>query len=113
MRQAVRRSAIVQQTSFFCCFLDPGIIITVAIEDDTLVFPNRCLEQVVKRDVEIFAGLHLVCINFQAFCNSTVQHNVGARNTVRGTNHTELKFIACKGKGGGAVPIGRVPAEFG
>ena len=109
----LRSGAQVQQTAFFCSFLNPGIVIAVSVENDALVGGNSLLDQVMERGIKVCGLLQLVCIPAQDLCHSGVQHDVGAGNGVAGPQHPEFKLIAGKGKGRSAVAVCGIPNESG
>ena len=96
MWHTVRCCPIVQETALFRRFLYPGVIITVAVEDDSLVVTDRLLDHFVQGFLKVFGILESVGIDSQAFGDRTVQHDVGAGDAVGGTEHTELEFVSCE-----------------
>ena len=98
MRHAVRRGAVVEQSALFGGFLNPGIVIAVAVENDTLVVPDGLTDHFMQCSFEIRRVLKAVRINLQALGNRAVEHHIGAGDAVGGAKHTELEFIAGEGE---------------
>ncbi len=98
MRHAVGRGTVVQKTSYLCGLLNPVIVITVAVKDNSLVVFDGLANHLMKGVFKILRPFQTVGINLKALGNRTVEHHVGAGNAVGGTKHTELKLIAGKGK---------------
>ena len=98
MRHTVRCCLIVGKTSYLCCFLDPCIVVTVAVEEDSLVILDCLLDHVVKSCLEIFSAFKSVSIDLQRLCNSCVEHHVSAGDAVGRTKASELELVACESK---------------
>ena len=110
--QRLRRAGqIGQPTLFRLCHPLGGVV--VAVEDDPLVIVDHGSDQLVQILLELYAVLQPVCILPKHVCHNGVQHRVGAGNGLGGAKHPEFKFIAGKGKGRCAVPVGGVPEEVG
>ena len=63
--------------------------------------------------LEVLNSLQPVGIDHQTLSHGGVEHDVSTGDGVGRTYHTELKFIAGEGEGGGAVAVGGVPTELG
>ena len=98
VRHTVRCCPIVQESALFRRLLNPGVIITVAVEDDSLVVTDCFLDHFVQGFLKVFGILESVGINSQALGDRTVQHDVGAGDAVGGAEHTELEFVSCECK---------------
>ena len=101
----VRGGPQVQQAAVFRSLLNPGIVVAVAVEDDTLVLPDGALDQIVQGRTQVGGALQLVCKQPQGLGHGGIQHDVGAGDGIAGAQHAELEFIAGKGKGRGAVAV--------
>ncbi len=105
--------AEIQQSPFFCGLLDPGVIIAVAVENDPLVGLDGLLDQVMERGLKIRHTLQPVGKFLQRFLHGCVEHDIGTGDRIGGAHHTELKFVACEGKGGGPVAVRSVTVNLG
>ena len=104
--QCIRCRAQVLQTAHFGSFPDPGVVISVAVEENPLVLSDRVADQLVQAAVEVaFTVLQYIGKAFQRFGNRAVDHDVGAGDGVVGAHHTKLELIACKGEGRGPVAV--------
>ena len=113
MRHAVCRCAVVGKPPHFCSLFDPGIIVTVAVENDPLVILDGLADHIMQSGLKIFCLLQSVRIDAQALGYCGIEHNVGAGNTVGRPQHTELELVARKSKGRSAVSVRCVYSEFG
>ena len=113
VRDAIGRGTVVAQTAFLSCFLDPGFVIAIAVEDNALVILNGLADHFMQLGFKIFRTLQTVCVDLQRLCHRCIEHNVGTGNGVGRTQHTELKFIAGERKGRGAVTVSGVLGESG
>ena len=112
MRNCIRRCAQVQQSALFGRFLDPRIIIAVAVEEDPLVVFDRLADHVMQRSLKILRRLQPVGIDAQRFRHGGVEHDVRAGDGVCRAEHAKLEFVARKRKRRGAVAVGSVFFEF-
>ena len=98
MRHAVGRCTVIQETSLFGRFPDPGIIISVSVKDDALVIFDRFFDHFMQCLFKIFSLLQTICIDAKTFSDCCVQHNICAGNAVGRTKHPEFKFITSESK---------------
>ena len=110
--QSVGGGLQIQQAPLFC-FLDPGGIVAVAIEDNALVIDNGLADQVMQSTFKVFGTLQLIGKLPQLLGHSGVQNGVGAGDGFRGAQHPEFKLVAGKSKGAGAIPVCGIPLELG
>ena len=113
VRHTVGCRPIVQKTAYLGRLLDPGVIISVAVEDDPLVVTDRLLDHFMKRVLEILSLLQPVGINSETLRDGAVQHDVGACDAVRGAEHAELELVPGECKRRSPVPVRRIPVEPG
>ncbi len=73
---------------------------------------NGLFDHVVESRFKIINALKTICVNFKAFRNRCVEHDVCAGNAVCRTEHTELKLVARESKGRGAVSVRCVSEEL-
>ena len=95
------------------CFFNPGIVIAVAVENDSLMlFYNTFYEG-------LYGGFKILCVfKFvrklrKHFRNGGIEGGVGTCHGSGGAQHTKFKFISRKGKGGGSVPVRCVLCKTG
>ena len=103
-RQSVRCGFQVAEAPLFC-FCDPGVIISVAVEDDPLVVGKDLFDELFQIRLEILGLFQLVGKLLQFLRHDGVQSNVGTGDRLAGAKHPELKLIAGEGHGRGAVPV--------
>ena len=77
VRKCVNSRLKLRQTSYFCSFLYPCSIVTVAVEDYSAVFLYRLYEQFLKSCLEVVSLFKLICELFKLFCNDSVEYDVG------------------------------------
>ena len=63
--------------------------------------------------IKAFGLFQFICKLHQRIRYRCIEHHVRAGNGIIGANHAKFKFIAGKGEGGGAVPVGCVTGEPG
>ena len=103
---------IIKQTSLFCCFLNPISVITISVKNDTFVIFYCFSYRFMKCKFKILYFFKTIGINFKAFSNCCVQHNIGTSNTVGRTEHTELEFVTSKSKRRCSVAVGCITIKF-
>ena len=82
MRYCIRSSPQIQQPTFFCCFFNPASIISITVKYNSLMVLNCLPDHFMEPFLKIFSLFEPVCVNFQTFCNSSIQHDICACNTV-------------------------------
>ena len=112
MRHAVRRRAVVEKASLLGCFLDPCIVVAVAVEDDALVIADRLADHLMQHRLEVLCLLQAVCVDAKALSHSSVQHDVRAGDAVGGTEHTELELVSGKCERRRTVAVRRIAVEL-
>ena len=110
---SVRRGTQVQQATDLGSLLDPGIVIAVAVENDTFVLLDGLPDQTMQCCVKVLGLLQLVRVLTQRLRHGGVEHDVAAGNGVGGAQHTELELIAGERKGRCPVPVGSITQELG
>ena len=113
LRDRVRRGTQVEQAPLLCGLPDPCVVVAISVEDDPLVCRDGALDQLVQGGVEVLRLLQLVRIELQRLGYRGVEHDVGTGDGVGGAQHPKFKFVAGKGKGGGAVAVCGVPDKAG
>ena len=66
----------------------------------------------MKRTFKILRLFQTVSINSETFSYSAVQHDIGAGDTVGGSQHAELELIAGKSERRSSVAVGSIAVEF-
>ena len=112
MRHTVRRGAVVEQTALLGSLFDPAFIIAVAVEDNVLVILDGLPNHLMQRRFKISRTFQAIRVNPEGFSHGAVQHDVRTGNAVGGTEHTELKLVAGKGKRRSSVAVSGVTVEL-
>ena len=105
IRQSLRSRFEVQQATF-SSFLNPGIGITIAVEDDAFVSLVGFFNQIIYCCFQIRSICQLISKFIQLFGNDGVQYDVGTCDGEHAAQHTEFKFIAGEGERRGSVSVG-------
>ena len=113
VRHTVGGGAVVAKSSLLRSLGDPRVIISVAVENNSLVILDGLLDQIVKRSLKIGSAFKTVRIALQGLRNRRVEHDVCTSNAVRRAKHTELEFVARECEGGGTVTVGGISVELG
>ena len=103
-RQSVRCGFQVAEATLFRLG-DPGVIISVAVENDPLMVGKDLFDELFQIRLEILGLFQLVGKLLQFLRHDGVQSNVGTGDRLAGAKHPELKLIAGEGHGRGAVPV--------
>ena len=111
-RQRIGRRPQVEQAALFGCFLDPCVVVAVAVEEDAAVGLDRGLDEVVQGRFEILCLFEAVGILPERLGNGGIEHNIAAGDGVRRAQHPELELVAGEGEGRGAVAVGGVAGEL-
>ena len=82
MRHCIRGGLQVGQASDLGRFLYPFLAVAVAVKEDTLMFFDHFLDQVMQVCLKVLCSLQSVCILLQALRDRGVQHYVTAGNAV-------------------------------
>ena len=112
MRHAVRGGAVVQQSALFRRFLDPGVVVAVAVEDDPSVILDSALYHLVELVLEVLCALEPVGVDPETLSHGAVEHDVGAGNAVGGPEHTELELVSGESEGRRAVAVRGISVEL-
>ena len=104
---AVGRGAQVQQAALLG-FLDPALIIAVAVEDNALVLMYNVFDKVVQSGFKVVGLFEDIGVLTQGLGDCGVQNDVHAGNGRGGTGHTELELVAGESKGRSPVAVGGV-----
>ena len=107
----VGRGAQVQQAALLG-FLDPALIIAVAVEDNALVLMYNVLDKVVQSSFKVVSLFEDICILTQGLGDRGVQNDVHTGNGRGGAGHTELELVAGESKGRSSVAVGGVLGEL-
>ena len=106
-RQSIHSGDVVAETAAFG-FLDPCLVIAVAVKDNALVGSQFPADQGIEIVVEVIGLFQLVGEPAQFLGHHGVEDDVGTGNGERGTYHAELKLVAGESHGRGAVAVGIV-----
>ena len=94
-------------------FLDPGLFITVAVEDDAAVGGECVADQLVERSGEVRRILELCVKLIELVGHDGVEDRGRARDGLRRAGHAELELVAREGERRGAVTVGRILRDGG
>ena len=94
-------------------FLDPGLFIAVAVEDDAAVGRERVADQLVERGGEVRRILELCVKLIELVGHDGVEDRGRARDGLRRAGHAELELVAREGERRGAVTVGRILRDGG
>ena len=111
LRDRIRCGAQVEQAPLLHSLPDPCVIVAIPIENDPLMGLDGALDQLMQGGVEVLRALQFIRVELQRLGHRGVEHDVGTGDAVGGPQHTELKFIAGKGEGRGAVAVRGIPEK--
>ena len=108
----IHRGLEVEQAAV-CRLLFPFLRIAVSVENNAAMGGQRILDELCYSSIKILCLLQYVRKLTEGFCHSGIEHDIGHCHVLRGAGHTELKLVACKGKGRGAVAVGGILGKGG
>ena len=111
MGQRIRGGLVIRQTADFHSLLQPGLVITVIIEDDALMIVNGTLDDFMQRSIKIGCLLQFIGKILQHCGNRCIKHDIRAGDGIGGTHRTEFKFIAGKRERRRTIAVRRVLLE--
>ena len=92
----------------FCGLLGPIGGVAVTAQNNALMFGKGTANELLQCSVKVISLFQFICKFTELLSHNGVQGNVGTCDGLRRTQHTELKFVTCKGQGRGAVAVGGV-----
>lgn len=93
--------------------LGPGVIVTVAVENNALVGLEGVMEQGLEGGLKVLGLLQNVGKLAQLVGHDGIEHGVGAGDGLGGAQHTEFELVAGKGQRRGAVAVRGVLGNVG
>ena len=81
------------------CLFFPFRSIAIAVKYDSLMLGSIFLDQIMDCQIKVFCALQNIAGFLKRLSSNGIQHHIACGNGILGTNHTELEFIAGKGKG--------------
>ena len=97
----------VEKSALFS-FLDPGIGIAIAIEDDSFMIFERCLDPIIDGNKRVLASFDGIGKVLQGLSDNRIQDDIGVGHILVGTDHTEFEAVAREGKWGCSISIGGI-----
>ena len=113
VRKCVNSRLKLRQTSYFCSFLYPSGIITIAVEDYSAVLLYCLYEQFLKSLLEVVSLFKLIGELFKLLSNDRIEYDVGTGDVQCRTNTSELELVTCECKGRSSVSVGCILGELG
>ena len=88
----------IRQAAAFCFFY-PFIRISVSVENNSLMFCQIFLNQIMNSHIKVLCLFQHIGSLTESFCHNGIQCCIRAGNGVIRTYHTEFKLIPCKSEG--------------